>query len=132
MVKIYNSKEEYSPAEAAELAQAFSNLEEKAQGGILTIEETRLRVAYIRFLREDNFKIAIVKEPKAKKEKVPKEPKAPKEPKVKVARATTKKDPKLSSIERAGALLFKRNSGQTLTEEENTFLDQMLTDPNTL
>jgi len=129
-MKIYNSKSEYSPEEAFELEQAFAALEEKAAGGELTIEETRIRVAYARYKREDNFKIAAtkVKAIKAPKEpKPPKEPKIPKEPKVRKSRAK-----QIDNIALAGQLLYRKNQGEVLTEEENLFLQTALAEPPAL
>ena len=55
---IYNNIEDYSFEEKRALEVAFNELEEKAQGGKLTLEETRVRVAWVRLKREENFKIS--------------------------------------------------------------------------
>lgn len=124
-VTIHENKEDYTPAEAHLLAQAFHELEVKAQGGNLTLEETRIRVAYVRYKREENFKIAILP-----KKKVPKEPKAPNAPKR--TRKSKQKPSVKDNIAEASKLLFRQNKGELLTDEEIAFLTVMLDDPNAL
>jgi hypothetical protein len=120
-VTIHENKADYTPTEVALLAQAYQSLEIKAQAGELTLDETRIRIAYIRYQREDNFKIAI--EPVKKAKKVT-EPKVPKE---KVARKPrTKKVVVEQPLERATRLLHARKNGEELSEEDNLFLDDML------
>ena len=54
----YNLKdniEDYTEQEKVAIKNCFSNLEVKAQGAELSIEETALRVAWHRLLREENF-----------------------------------------------------------------------------
>jgi hypothetical protein len=117
-VTIHENKADYTPTEVALLAQAYQSLEIKAQAGELTLDETRIRIAYIRYQREDNFKIAIepvkkVKEPKVPKEKVARKPR-------------TKKEVVEQPLERATRLLHARKNGEELSEEDNLFLDDML------
>ena len=57
-IVIHNNIEDYSFEEKRAVEVAFNELEEKAQGGELTLEETRVRVAWVRLKREENFKIS--------------------------------------------------------------------------
>ena len=125
-ITIHESSSNYSPVEAALLQQAYNELEVKAQKGELSIEETRIRVAYLRYQREGDFKIAV----RAATNKKPKEPKEPKERKPRTTRTRkSKKDVLLDDIAKASQLLFKKNNGQELTEEEETFLQLMTENP---
>lgn len=125
-VTVHENKEDYTPAEAHLLAQAFQELEIKAQGGELTLEETRIRVAYVRYKREENFKVAILPE---KKVRVPKDPSAPKTTRT---RTTKAKVPIEDNIAKASKLLFRQNKGELLTDEEMSFLSIMMADPKDL
>ena len=129
-VTIHENKEDYSPAEAHLLAQAYQELEVKAQGGNLTLEETRIRVAYVRYKREENFKIAILPEKKTRAVKEPKDPNAPKASRTRTAKVKTV--PIEDNIAKASKLLFKQNKGEFLTDEEMSFLTMMMADPNDL
>jgi len=114
---IRENKDDYSEQEIAELTNAFNELEYKAQGGELTIEETRIRVAYCRLQRESNFKIQILKAAKV--------PKEPKEPGTKTPRK--KKTTSLEGIvERYTRLYIEQSQGKILTEEEEQFLENMI------
>lgn len=75
MLTIHENKEDYTPEEAAILQQEYDKLTIKLQSEELTLEEVRVRIAYLRYKREENFKIAIVKEKKPKVVKEPKEKK---------------------------------------------------------
>ena len=120
---------DYSPEEAMILSQAFSELEAKAQEGNLSLEETRIRVAYCRYKREEDFKIAILPTKKVKEPKAVKEPKEPKERK---PRKSTKVPEQISSIQKASQILYKRKQGIELTEDEEDFLESMMGEPPTL
>ena len=117
MVTIHENIEDYTIEEKVALQEAYDSLEMTAQAGELTIDETRIRVAYIRLKREENFKISVIKEPKA-----PKVPKPPKEPGQK--RTRTKKVKEKDSIELASELFFKRMTGEILTPDEEKFLEE--------
>ena len=122
-ITIHENKEDYLPEEVALLTQAYNELELKAQSGNLTLEETRVRVAYNRYQRESNFKIAILPTKKIKE---------PKEPKVVGERKTrTKKEvvPKVNTIERASQLFYRQRQGEELTDEEVAFLEMVMSEP---
>lgn len=91
-ITIHNSKDEYTPVEALELEQAYHTLTAKAQGEEITLEETRIIVAYKRYVQDGNFKIVAEKVTKAK---TPKAPKEPKEAKPKKQKALTAKEKQL-------------------------------------
>lgn len=91
-ITIYNNKDEYTPVEAIELEQAYHTLTTKAQGEEISLEETRIIVAYKRYVQDGNFKIVAEKVTKAK---VPKAPKEPKEVKPKKPKALTAKEKSL-------------------------------------
>jgi hypothetical protein len=95
----HSSKEEYLPEEIIALEQAYKQLVTKSQGEEITLEETRIIVAYKRYQQEGNFKIVAEKAVKAAR--VPKEPKVPRVPKEKKAKALTKKDLQTLLIMRA-------------------------------
>lgn len=123
MITIHENKADYTAAEAAILKQTYDALEVKAQGGDLTIDETRIRVAYIRYQREDNFKIVVEKKTA---------PKTPKEPKGRKAKITKPKAAKNNDIAQAQELWAKQLCGGTLTEEEQAFVNKMLPPPDDL
>ena len=89
-IVIHENKDQYSISEALDLEQAYKTLYAKAQGEEITLDETRVIVAYKRYQQEGNFKI--VAEKKSKPPKIPKEPKekVPKVPRVKKPKALTK------------------------------------------
>ena len=116
MVITHNNIEDYTLDERLDLESAYNALETIAQAGTLTIDETRIRVAYIRLLREENFRIS---QTNVKAPKVPKEPKEPKIPGTRTRRIAAPKD---DSIAKASALLFRQIRGDKLTEEEEAFL----------
>jgi hypothetical protein len=89
-ITIHNNKEDYTPVEAIELEQAFHTLTAKAQGEEITLEETRIIVAWKRYVQDGNFKIVAEKVTKAKTPRIPKEPKPPKEKKPKALTAKEK------------------------------------------
>lgn len=89
-ITIHNNKDEYTPVEALELEQAYHTLTAKAQGEEITLEETRIIVAYKRYVQDGNFKIVAEKVTKTKTPRVPKEPKPPKEKKQKALTAKEK------------------------------------------
>ena len=91
-ITVHSNKEDYSPLEAIALEQAYKTLVAKSQGEEITLDETRIIVAYKRYQQEGNFKIVAEKTVRAKKEKVVKEPK---EPKPKKQKALTKKEVQL-------------------------------------
>jgi hypothetical protein len=91
-ITVHSNKEDYSPLEAIALEQAYKTLVAKSQGEEITLDETRIIVAYKRYQQEGNFKIVAEKTVRAKKEKVVKEPK---EPKPKKQKALTKKETQL-------------------------------------
>jgi hypothetical protein len=122
----HDNKDDYTASEIVALKQAFDQLEIKAQGGELSIDETRIRVAHIRLQREGNFKIVV--EAKKAAAKVPKEPKAPKEKVVRKSKASRPAEVQ-DDIAKAQSLWFKQNIGGVLTEEEKAFVDAMLPPP---
>jgi thiol:disulfide interchange protein len=91
-ITIHNNKDEYTPVEALELEQAYHTLSAKAQGEEISLEETRIIVAYKRYQQDGNFKIVAEKVTKAK---TPKAPKEPKEAKPKKQKALTAKEKSL-------------------------------------
>ena len=125
-VAIHENKSNYTATEAVLLKQAYDALEVKAQNGELSIEETRIRVAYLRYMREDNFKIVV------EKKKTVKEPKAPKEPKTRT-RKTKQEIPKIpdksDDIKKAQQLWAMKQLGKELTEEEDAFVTKLLPPP---
>ena len=124
-ITIHENKGDYTAAEIAELTQAYNDLGIKAQGGELTIDETRIRVAYIRLQREGNFKIVV----EAKKAaKTPKEPKEKVEKPIRKARVTKNKE-EVDDIAKAQGLWVRQNLGAILTEEEKAFVERMLPPP---
>lgn len=122
-ITIHENKSDYTPAEAIELKQAYQALEVKAQAGKLSIEETRIRVAYLRYLREDNFKIVV------EKKKVAKEPKEPKARTRKLKQETPKKVTKSDDIMKAQQLWAMKQLGKVLSEEDEAFVTKMLPPP---
>jgi len=119
---IHENKSEYTAAEIAALTQANKDLDIKAQGGELTIDETRIRVAYIRLQREGNFKIVVES---GRTAKAPKEPKIPKSPKEKISKSPRKSEVS-DDMTKAQSLWVKRNLGGVLSEEETALVDKML------
>ena len=91
-ITIHNNKDEYTPVEALELEQAYHTLSAKAQGEEISLEETRIIVAWKRYVQDGNFKIVAEKVTKAK---TPKAPKEPKEAKPKKQKALTAKEKSL-------------------------------------
>ena len=78
----YNLKdniEDYTEQEKVAIKNCFSNLEVKAQGAELSIEETALRVAWHRLLREENFFVVQAKPKKVAAAKTGRKTKAVKE-----------------------------------------------------
>ena len=144
MLQLHDNLEDYSEEEKLALKHAYIDLEIKAQDGVLTIDETRIRVAYVRLLREENFKISqpTVRATSTRKKKEPaleslldelaggKLPKQKRITKVKVEKQ--KATPKQANVARAGMLFFQRNRGEQLTDEENAFLDAALEAPEVL
>jgi hypothetical protein len=121
MITIHSNIEDYTLNERLELEDAYNKLEVKSQGGKLTIDETRIRVAYVRLRRESDFKIS---QASVKKVKEPKQPKAPGE---KVTR--TRKPKVQDNIAKASILFHKQFNGGELTKEEKAFLDDQLAMP---
>jgi len=137
MITVHNNIEEYTHEEKLALEQAFKDLEVKAQGGNLTLDETRIRVAHVRLKREENFKIA-----QPAKTKVTRKPKeesledalAGLSGEVKPKRTRAKKLPvikedKLSNIAR---LYYRQQQGEVLTSEELELLNIALAPPEVL
>lgn len=139
MVTIQNNIEDYSFEEKQQLEQAYTELEVKSQGGNLTLDETRIRVAYVRLKREENFKIA-----QPAKAKSPRKTKSESledviaslsgEVVVKPKRTRTKKEPvvnedKLSEISK---IYFRKQKGEQLTPEEEERLAIALAPPEVL
>ena len=143
--------EDYTEQEKVAIKDCFSSLEVKAQGAELTIEETALRVAWHRLLREENFFIVQAKPKKvatgktsrkakavaelspedylASLDTIGQEPVAAVKPKAPSKRA--KKAVKELSLEtiarhRAQELAFRKNRGEELTQEEEAFLQEEL------
>jgi hypothetical protein len=83
----HSNKEDYLLEEVLALEKAYHSLVAKSQGEEISLDETRVIVAYKRYQQERNFKI--VAEKAAKKVR---EPKAPKEPRVKKPKALSQKD----------------------------------------
>ena len=129
---VYENNTDYTFEERQALGKAYQDLDVKAQGGKLTLEETRIRVAYIRMQSEDNFKI-YQPTPKATRKKAMSVEETmyllehgTEMPKVKKTRA--KKEKAVDPVARASKLLTLRNKGEILSKEDNEFLDKMLND----
>ena len=145
--------EDYTEMEKSTIKKGFESLEVKAQGAELSIEETALRVAWHRLLREENFFIVQAKPKKTpaagtRKKKVVAElsvddylegldyigttPSVKEKAKpVKAARSTEKTAEKEISMEtanrhRAQTIAFRKNSGEEVTPEEEAFLAEEL------
>ena len=86
---VHSNKEDYSPTEVIALEQAYKTLVAKSQGEEITLDETRIIVAYKRYQQEGNFKIVAEKTKRVAKEKIAKEPR------VKKPKALTKKETQL-------------------------------------
>lgn len=123
-MQLHNNIEDYTLDERLELEHAYQLLEPVAQAGNLTIDETRIRVAYVRLQREENFKIS---QAPFKKEKVVKEPKEPKIPGTRAKRITKEKPS--DDIAKASALFYKQFKGEQLTQEELDFLESKVIMP---
>lgn len=132
---IYNNIEDYSFEEKRALEVAFNELEEKAQGGKLTLEETRVRVAWVRLKREENFKIS---QPTIRAKKVKEisledalaelsgEVVTPKQKRVAKVKVKKEKEIQNDAIARAGRLYFMKQKGEVLSEEDEAFLQVAL------
>lgn len=114
---IHENKEDYQPDEVAMLEQAYLSLTAKSQGEEISLEETRIIVAYKRYKQEGNFKIVAEKAKKA-----PKEPSAAKPAKEKKPKALTKKERELlttiKDLLEGGQITI-----ESLPEEKRTFYE---------
>jgi hypothetical protein len=139
---IRDNIDDYSHEERLAVEQAYNELEEKSQGGELTLEETRIRVAWVRLKREENFKIA---QPtlRAKKVKVNEsledaiaglsgETATPKAKRVSKAKVQKEVDVVKENIARAGRLYFMKQKGEVLSAEDEAFLQNALEAPEVL
>jgi hypothetical protein len=139
---IRDNIDDYNREERLAVEQAYNELEEKSQGGELTLEETRIRVAWVRLKREENFKIAMPSV-RAKKGNVKESledaiaglsgetatPKAKRVAKVKVKKeAEIVKD----NGARAGFLLYLKQKGEILSAVDEAFLQAALEAPEVL
>jgi hypothetical protein len=141
MLIIHDNIEDYSHEEGLALEAAFNAIEETAQGGNLTLEETRVRVAYTRFKREENFKIS---QPtiRASTKKVKEESfddmllALSGETKVKAKRVSKKKEVvptgQAAHLAKASRLFFMKQKGELLSEEDEQFLAVALAPPEVL
>ena len=147
--------EDYTEQEKEAIKACFNTLEVKAQGAELSIEETALRVAWHRLLREENFfivqakpkKVAAAKtgrKTKAVKELSPedyltsldtigqapvtvvKTPAKPKAPSKRAKKAVKELSLETIARHRAQELAFRKNRGEELTQEEEAFLQEEL------
>lgn len=120
MITIHNNKEDYTPEEAHLLEEAYNAIASKQQGEMLTIDDTRIIVAFKRFKQEQNFKIVAVK---VKKEKVVKE----KVVKEKVVKTKKKQEAdELSAFDTKKAdILYRRHIGAELSEEDKQFIEDL-------
>ena len=152
----YNLKdmiEDYTEAEKIVLKRGYDSLEVKAQGAELSIDETALRVAWHRLLRNENF---VVVQAKPKKAAAPKTGRkkaaaveisiedylasidgsnsAPVPAKAVKAKAPAKRTKKIvkevsqnvADRHKAQELAFRKNRGEELTVEEEAFLAEQL------
>lgn len=126
MLVIHENKEDYTPAQVVELTQAFNNLDLKAQGGKLTLEETRTRVAYNRLKREENFKIVLTTTKKVREPKEPKLASEVKERKPRTKKVLVPSNTLMSDLTRAGDLFSRKKNGEVLSEVDESFLTSML------
>lgn len=118
MVIIHNNKEDYTPEEAFLLEEAYNAIASKQQGEMLTIDDTRIIVAFKRYKQEQNFKIVAVK---VKKEKVIKE-KVIKKTKKQLAQESNE----LSAFDAKKAdVLYRRHIGAELSEEDKQFIEEL-------
>lgn len=131
MITVHNNIEEYTHEEKLALEQAFKDLEVKAQGGNLTLDETRIRVAYVRLKREENFKIA--QSAKTKGTRKPKEESledalAGLSGEVKPKRTRAKKLPVVTEckLRNIAKLYYRQQQGEVLTSEELEVLNLAL------
>lgn len=120
MIAIYNTKAEYSAEEAQALEEAYNNLASKIQGQQLSIDDTRIIVAYKRYKQEQDFKIVATKVKKEKviKEKVIKPKKKTKKQLAEEAEQRFNNEVKLTE------LLIKQKQGIELTTEEQTWIKE--------
>jgi hypothetical protein len=141
MLTIHNNIEDYSHEEGLALEEAYNALTEAAQGGNLTFEETRIRVAYVRFKREENFKIS---QPtvRASTKKIKEESLEDMlcvlsgETKAKAKRVSKKKELAVTGqavhLAKASRLFFMKQKGETLSQEDEHFLEVALAAPEVL
>lgn len=141
-ITIHNKIEDYTFDEKQQLEQAFKELEIKAQDGELSLEETRIRVAWLRLKREENFEIS---QPTAKtKAAKPKDKslddalagltgEVAEKPK-RVTKARKKKDEAIvdDAIAKASRLHFMKVRGELLSAEDEQFLANALAAPEVL
>lgn len=137
-ITLHNDKADYSPLEFEALKEAYDSLEEKAQGGILSLEETRIRIAYCRYYQEDHFRIYQPNKP-AKKGKKVKEASSVEdmfamlsgeEPQAKVRKPRAKKETVSNDPMKKAAKLFAlKEKGEILSEEDEEFLLSLLNAP---
>lgn len=141
-ITIRDNIDDYNHEERLAVEQAYNELEEKAQGGELTLEETRIRVAWVRLRREENFKIAM---PSVRVKKVnvkesledaiaglSGETATPKAKRVAKAKVKKEVDIVKDNIARAGRLYFMKQKGEVLTAEDEAFLQEALEAPEVL
>lgn len=137
MVTIHNNIEDYSFEERQQLEQAYLELEVKSQGGLLTLDETRIRVAYVRLKREENFKIAQpakAKSPRKTKSESLEDAIAGLAGETKPKRTRAKKEPviKEDKISEISKLYLRQQRGEELTPEETERLRIALEPPEVL
>jgi hypothetical protein len=139
---IRDNIDDYNREERLAVEQAYNELEEKSQGGELTLEETRIRVAWVRLKREENFKIAMPSV-RAKKGNVKESLEdaiaglsgATATPKAKrVAKVKVKKEAEIvkDNGARAGFLLYLKQKGEILSAVDEAFLQAALEAPEVL
>lgn len=120
---------DYTSEERIALDNAYKQLEAVAQEGELSIEETRIRVAWVRMQSEDNFKInqptvkASAKKKKIKEDSLDDMLAAMSgEVPVKKKRASRKKEVKEDALAKAARLNFRKMAGEELSPEDEEYL----------
>lgn len=134
-ITLKNNKSEYTQDEIAIIENAWKSLEVKAQGGQLTIEETRIRIAYLRLKQEENFRI-VQPTQKATGGRKKKENNVDDlldvlagETVAKPKRISKKKENSAKANEpkaRAARLLAAKDRGEILSEEDELFLEEIM------
>lgn len=136
-IVIHNDKNAYSFEEFELLRKAYDSLEEKAQGGTLSLEETAIRVAFMRYKQEENFKIYQTPAKAAGKKGKKKETSLDdlfenlSGEVVEKSKRTRKKKEEVTPLRqqqiKAARLLALQEKGEILSKEDEEFLLSMIT-----